>query len=388
MAYSRTTPLQIGLQLGIGGAIFWYLKTTLYGAKPAAEPKQQEGASGLLAKLDAESKHTSGVYWRASLTVELNSGVVGLAEHSVPLAAGGGGAEVVYGVIGLARLLGTCALAVITAAEQVALLRGHPVYLVTGTRVLAGESAFKDDARYVALIREALDPAGAGRGLFFSHGADLTLSQQRWAAVAADPSLATAPLWRRADARFFWNKFLTLPLTGALVERVGGDNGPEIEVTPPSEVARFVLPIIAGSVQQLAPLELAASAAVYSGSLTLIARRSAARGGTRLWRRGADQKGAPANLVETEQLLVLTPASGGDPVVASFVQIRGSIPLLWSQVPNIKYKPTTSVAPPSSYEPVFDRHARNLLSTYQARGAALLCCTPRRSLLKLRESSA
>ena len=136
-------------------------------------------------------------------------------------------------------------------------------------------------------------------------------------------------------------------------ERVGGDNGPEVEVTPPAEVASFVLPIMAGSVQQLAPLELAAPAAVYSGSLTLIARRYAARGGTRLWRRGADQKvpcgiamsctccaeadhqaaercrpqGSPANMVETEQLLVLTPASGGDPVVASFVQVRAVWPL-------------------------------------------------------------
>ena len=57
-------------QLGIGGAIFWYLKTTLYGPGPAAEPKQQQlqqrGAAELLAELDAESKHTSGHYWRES----------------------------------------------------------------------------------------------------------------------------------------------------------------------------------------------------------------------------------------------------------------------------------------------------------------------------------
>ena len=51
-------------QLGIGGAIFWYLKTTLYGPEPAAERKQQRGAAELLAELDAESKHTSGKYWR------------------------------------------------------------------------------------------------------------------------------------------------------------------------------------------------------------------------------------------------------------------------------------------------------------------------------------
>jgi len=97
-----------------------------------------------------------------SLTVELTSGAVGLAEHSVPLAAEAGGAETVFGVIGILRLLGTCALAVITGAEQVATLRGHPVFLVTRTRVLAAASAFKDDARCAAPLnsapREALPP--------------------------------------------------------------------------------------------------------------------------------------------------------------------------------------------------------------------------------------
>jgi len=38
-----------------------------------------------------------------SLTVELTSGAVGLAEHSVPLAAEAGGAETVFGVILRAR---------------------------------------------------------------------------------------------------------------------------------------------------------------------------------------------------------------------------------------------------------------------------------------------
>ena len=50
-----------------------------------------------------------------SLTVELGTGTIGLAEHSVPLK----GTDTVYGVIGLVRFLGGCALAVITDAEQV-----------------------------------------------------------------------------------------------------------------------------------------------------------------------------------------------------------------------------------------------------------------------------
>lgn len=72
-----------------------------------------------------------------------------------------------------------------------------------------------------------------------------------------------------------------------------------------------------------------------------------------------------ANFVETEQLVVLS--DGSNTVTSSFVQVRGSIPLLWSQIPNIKYKPTTHIAPPSSYEPVFDRHIADLIDQYQVR---------------------
>ena len=57
-----------------------------------------------------------------------------------------------------------------------------------------------------------------------------------------------------------------------------------------------------------------------------------------------------ANFVETEQLLSLPPpheaagsgsGSGSGPRLFSYVQVRGSIPLMWTQLPNIKYKPPT-----------------------------------------------
>lgn len=118
-------------------------------------------------------------------------------------------------------------------------------------------------------------------------------------------------------------------------------------------------------------------------SVTLIARRSTHRAGTRQWRRGADLEAAVANFAESEQLVTID----GGAVQASFVQarwmgwrmqacpglcsrqcagpaaaadgseppagrrcprrchrrllsaqVRGSIPLLWSQTPNLKYK--------------------------------------------------
>ena len=57
-----------------------------------------------------------------SLMVELQSGTVGMAEHSMPLQSLGEGAaspERIWGIIGLARLVNCAVLAVITSAEQV-----------------------------------------------------------------------------------------------------------------------------------------------------------------------------------------------------------------------------------------------------------------------------
>lgn len=75
-------------------------------------------------------------------------------------------------------------------------------------------------------------------------------------------------------------------------------------------------------------------------------------------------QGAVANFVESEQVVVLEDKQG-NLTTSSFVQIRGSIPLLWSQIPNIKYKPPTRLAPPSASRPAFDHHFQQLLEMYQ-----------------------
>ena len=72
-----------------------------------------------------------------------------------------------------------------------------------------------------------------------------------------------------------------------------------------------------------------------------------------------------ANQVETEQLVEVTGGDKGQGVTSSFVQMRGSIPLLWSQIPNIKYKPTTLLAPLEDSEQAFDAHIKDLLKFYK-----------------------
>jgi phosphatidylinositol 4-phosphatase len=66
--------------------------------------------------------------------------------------------------------------------------------------------------------------------------------------------------------------------------------------------------------------------------LTLISRRSRFRAGTRYNRRGVDENGKVANYVETEQIISYLDHQ------VSFVQVRGSVPVFWSQ-PGIKYRP-------------------------------------------------
>lgn len=63
--------------------------------------------------------------------------------------------------------------------------------------------------------------------------------------------------------------------------------------------------------------------------------------GRRFITRGLDQDGNAANFVETEHIFVHHEID--HMVVASYVQIRGSIPLLWTMKPNLKWSPPVKI---------------------------------------------
>lgn len=110
------------------------------------------------------------------------------------------------------------------------------------------------------------------------------------------------------DDRFFWNKHMQTELL-KLNDQF------------------WTLPIIQGFVQvEQCVIENECF------TLALVSRRSRYRAGTRYKRRGIDEEGHCANYVETEQILSLRQHQ------ISFTQIRGSVPLYWSQ-PGYKYRP-------------------------------------------------
>ena len=88
------------------------------------------------------------------------------------------------------------------------------------------------------------------------------------------------------------------------------------------------MPCILGFVRQMTDVRVRSGTQSETLTVSLIARRSRFRTGTRHWRRGIDGQGNVANFVESEQ--VVEAQNAGD--VSAFVQLRGSIPACWSQV--------------------------------------------------------
>jgi hypothetical protein len=97
--------------------------------------------------------------------------------------------------------------------------------------------------------------------------------------------------------------------------------------------------------------------------LTLVSRRSVQRPGLRYLRRGVDDDGNTANTVETEQILS-TPGWEPSRKVYSLLQVRGSIPLYFSQSPySLKPIPVLHRSNETN-RLAFDRHFRTLSRKY------------------------
>lgn len=86
----------------------------------------------------------------------------------------------------------------------------------------------------------------------------------------------------------------------------------------------------------------------------LISRRNRFRAGTRYFSRGIDREGNVSNFNETEQVVLLDAqsekASGavrGD-IRFSYVQTRGSVPVYWAEINNLRYKPDLKIMDLSS----------------------------------------
>ncbi|KAH7148891.1 SacI homology domain-containing protein [Dactylonectria macrodidyma] len=202
------------------------------------------------------------------------------------------------------------------------------------------------------LLRTVQVLFGSSKSFYFSYDFDITRSLSK----RDSPINTEAPLHSQVDPIFFWNRHLLQPFvtTGhdslalPLMQGFVGQQSFVVDSQPPQmdeasqdsvELSNFSPP---KSPPGSPPVESAGASVDLRPSernylITLISRRSTKRAGLRYLRRGINQDGFVANMVETEQLLS---SSTWDPAskVYSFLQIRGSIPLFFTQSP-YSFKP-------------------------------------------------
>ncbi|GES62490.1 phosphoinositide phosphatase [Aspergillus terreus] len=256
----------------------------------------------------------------------------------------------IAGILGIIKLKLDKYIIVITKAQPMGRLRGHMVYKVAATEFLPLRERplhDHDEDTYLALLKELLRTGP----MYFSYALDLTNSFQRQS--QCDPTL---PMWKRADDRFFWNRFIQTDLIDfslGVQDSTGMRySGPQPGVDP------FILPVMFGMLR-ITPAKVKSTSFTFA----LITRRSRHRAGTRYFSRGIDEKGNVSNYNETEQIVILNDATGGlsgfaggqsmtkdqagnpgqDLQVMAFVQTRGSVPVYWAEVNNLKYTPKLQV---------------------------------------------
>ncbi|CAD6579043.1 MAG: hypothetical protein TREMPRED_002343 [Tremellales sp. Tagirdzhanova-0007] len=334
-----------------------YVSPTAYIFEPASSAIPSHS-------LDNKSQtYPSEKHARESLYVDRRTGRMGLNESSdIPFSQ----EQVVtcYGIIGVLSLATTKAvlmtadfLIVITSRSSSCRLLSHPIYLATDFRLLplsplsTSSTALNHpvESELISLVEQGLK---SGR-LWFSYGWDLTNTLQRQKAAEG----TRQPLWKRADERFFWNRYLMTSMI-------------DITENGAVDLSRFILPIVYGFVDLR-------SASINNRELLflLLSRRSRHRAGTRYFSRGIDAQGNTSNFNETEQIVLLDPLpDNGQPLRGgrvegkerlSFVQTRGSAPLFWAEVNNLRYKPDLQVMEVPETSSALRAHLHAMINIYQ-----------------------
>ncbi|KAJ3294309.1 hypothetical protein HDU79_011182 [Rhizoclosmatium sp. JEL0117] len=239
-------------------------------------------------------------------------------------------AHAIVGVVSLC--LGRFVL-VATDRRLAATIQSHKIWRVTkGQAVRVGpslkdvKSLSKDDlAKYYAdqsLLEGLLNVINAGQ-LFYSQTYDLTHSlQHNYFAYNINPSGTLV------DDRYFFNRFLCQPF---------------LDLVNASTKIPWISKMICGYAGAVDIPVQASPNDTKIFTVALISRLSTLRVGTRYIRRGLDLEGNAANSVEMEQV-VFNHDYHTDSGISSYVQLRGSAPLIWAQQRDLAYQPSIVVA--------------------------------------------
>ncbi|XP_056096485.1 polyphosphoinositide phosphatase [Rhinichthys klamathensis goyatoka] len=270
-----------------------------------------------------------------------------------------------HGIVGFVRFLEGYYIVLITKRRKMADIGGHSIYKIEDTSMIyipndSVRVTHPDEARYVRIFQNV----DLSSNFYFSYSYDLSHSLQcnvSLLQMTCDPGdtggrqdsfdifeeegLPTQVVHGFSNepyAKYVWNV--------SLLEKVKDIVHPD-----------WLLYIIHGFCGQSKLL-------IYGRPVyvTLIARRSSRFAGTRFLKRGANCEGDVANEVETEQIIhdasVMSFTAGS---FSSCVQVRGSVPLHWSQdISTMMPKPPIRLDQADPYAHVAALHFDQMLQRF------------------------
>lgn len=211
---------------------------------------------------------------------------------------------------------------------------GHKVYKILNISFIPfqGNDIHHEDARYIQMLKDFI----TRNSLYYSETIDLTLSIK---AISTHPK-KDSHIFPRTVPHFCWNYSI-----GKCFDFKG--------------LNKFIFPVINGFFEIKAAKE-------YKEDLMyeVIGRKDNRRSGMRFLLRGGDSNGNVANFVQTEEILSFKDNENRLNAI-SFEQIRGSIPLIWSQDPNFQLNPKIVVSQNENQNlEVFTHHLDEITKIY------------------------
>uniref|UniRef100_A0A667ZKW4 FIG4 phosphoinositide 5-phosphatase n=1 Tax=Myripristis murdjan TaxID=586833 RepID=A0A667ZKW4_9TELE len=280
-----------------------------------------------------------------------------------------------YGIVGFVRFLEGYYIVLITKRRKMADIGGHSIYKIEDTSMIyipndSVRVTHPDEARYCRIHRllcTILPLFLYSYDLSHSLQYNLTLLQRPCELGSAAASSAEEEVHTHSKQDSF-DIFEDEGLPTQVVYGLQNEpyfkyvwNGKLLERVKDTVHHDWLMYIIHGFCGQSKLL-------IYGRPvhITLIARRSSRFAGTRFLKRGANCEGDVANEVETEQIIhdasVMSFTAGS---YSSYVQVRGSVPLYWSQdISTMMPKPPIRLDQADPYAHVAALHFDQMLQRF------------------------
>ncbi|KAL0215283.1 hypothetical protein P9112_007467 [Eukaryota sp. TZLM1-RC] len=216
----------------------------------------------------------------------------------------------ILGILGLITINSYSFIITVTSANVVAQIGHHEIWLIESINTLPLRT-YTSTSFHTA--HSLCKTAYSERGLYFSPSLPLSLP-------LSSSLYTSSPIWSCSDSSFVFNNFAAATFLSSCS----------------SDLSSYVLPVTQGYFGMVPRAILCGD--VYH-SLCLFSRRDVSNLGKRFTRRGVDfnHSHTPANTVITEQSII---SDCGRSLIGSYILMRGSIPLQWSQTPDLTLKPS------------------------------------------------